>query len=1315
MYRLILSAAVITAAAAPAEATQLVSGDLTQIHYNDDGMWNWHDGVDAGFQMFTENPNNGNDQWVDVSWPVTPWQVVAVEFNDGVQNRVFTGDASVPVADWVTITEQNLSTATRNSSQYIWQLNDVQIEKYEVWDEAAQIVLVHFRVHNDGNRAITNFQLMHAVDPDQDVDLFGAAAITEITDSRDLVANGRNDYAESVGDESGIAFAYAACDDGTQRVGHTNFSKDADSALLDDNGTLNDHTLHWVQELNSIAAGDTATFSFLVVWDETPSVARSRYVTNRATLCKAPDQDDDGFSGPQFGGEDCDDNNPNRNPGALDVAGNGVDEDCSGADAVNSDPDGDGLTTAEETALGTSPNDADSDDDGLEDGEEVDSRGTDPLDDDTDGDGLNDGAEVLVHRTDPNDDDSDNDGLDDGPEVNRHGTDPNEDDSDNDGLKDGAEVNTHATNPLRRDTDADGLEDKAEIEDIGSDPTKPDTDNDGVNDGEEVDTWETDPTEPDTDDDGLRDGEEIDTFDTDPLLRDSDGDGLTDGDEVDVHDTDPTLADTDGDGLGDGKEVTDTLTLPNDADTDDDGLEDGAEVNQHDTDPNRRDTDDDGLRDGQEIQIGSRPKQKDTDKDGILDGADGLRDDDGDGIANVLDPRLADLVPTGGTAGCSNTGVSPTVWLGLLALGLVRRGRRVAPVAAAAALPAVAVAQDAPSPTLNLQRFQPVGLSHGFATTYTARQLPGMRFGADLTLGYAFRPFQMSRLNEDGSLSRESALVEHLASGQLGLAMGFTNWFELRVAMPVVQITSGDDTSLADVNAATGFGVGDLTTEFRFRPLGEDKGVGIAIDPFVSFPTGNKGALLSDGVVTLGGRAAISGQVSVIHLAAHVGYKARFGGSTLLDRVAIDDEVSYGAGVGLYALPDTLRLNAEIVGGAVVGDARAIITQTGTTSALHLPTEALGSIWYRHPSGFALLVGGGAGLTPAPGVPAARAFLTVGYAPAGEPDADDDQIVNRLDNCKFDAEDRDGFEDENGCPDPDNDGDGIRDVKDECDDDKEDFDGFEDADGCPDPDNDGDRIFDLEDQCDDEPEDMDRFQDKDGCPDIDNDVDGLLDVHDSCPDQAEDVDGDQDEDGCPESDRDKDGDGNPDHVDECPTEPEDKDGFKDEDGCPDPDNDVDGILDPVDLCPNEPEVFNGNRDDDGCPDDTMAILQGDRIIILDKVFFFTGEDTIMPKSYPVLDAVLSTLTQNPQVKKVRIEGHTDSDGSDTYNEALSQRRATSVMNYLVQRGIEPGRLEPVGYGEARPITTNRTPEGREENRRVEFIVIDPSSSTGDQP
>ena len=300
----------------------------------------------------------------------------------------------------------------------------------------------------------------------------------------------------------------------------------------------------------------------------------------------------------------------------------------------------------------------------------------------------------------------------------------------------------------------------------------------------------------------------------------------------------------------------------------------------------------------------------------------------------------------------------------------------------------------------------------------------------------------------------------------------------------------------------------------------------------------------------------------------------------------IGPQLVWGAGAA-FAVTDRFNLVAEAYG------------RTGMTS-FHIdesPIEALGGLRVGITRSMAVVAGAGAGLDRAIGAPNARVFVSLGYAPDVR-DSDGDGIENARDKCPLVPEDKDGFQDEDGCPDEDNDGDHRPDAEDKCPNIAEDIDGFEDDDGCPDLDNDKDGIPDLADKCPNDPEDGKGPLPKDGCPadKHDSDGDGLSDAIDECPTAEEDQDGFEDGDGCP--DLDNDGDGIPDAQDKCPLYPEDKDGFEDDDGCPDLDNDHDGIPDAQDTCPNEPETVNGVKDDDGCPDTggvVLVKLDGDRL------------------------------------------------------------------------------------------------------------------------
>ena len=188
---------------------------------------------------------------------------------------------------------------------------------------------------------------------------------------------------------------------------------------------------------------------------------------------------------------------------------------------------------------------------------------------------------------------------------------------------------------------------------------------------------------------------------------------------------------------------------------------------------------------------------------------------------------------------------------------------------------------------------------------------------------------------------------------------------------------------------------------------------------------------------------------------------------------------------------------------------------------------------------------------------------------------------------------------------------------------------------------------------------------------------------------------------------DRDEDGILDKDDDCPEEVEDLDAFQDEDGCPEADNDLDGILDEEDECPDLPEEEGG--DGDGCPSRTFVKIVGGEVQIFGKVQFKTGSAEIDSRSDPLLDQIAAALRANPQVRRLRIEGHTDDTGEESVNRRLSEQRAESVERALTGRGIDGDRLEPRGYGESRPAAPNATAAGRAKNRRVEFIIVESGS------
>jgi outer membrane protein OmpA-like peptidoglycan-associated protein len=248
----------------------------------------------------------------------------------------------------------------------------------------------------------------------------------------------------------------------------------------------------------------------------------------------------------------------------------------------------------------------------------------------------------------------------------------------------------------------------------------------------------------------------------------------------------------------------------------------------------------------------------------------------------------------------------------------------------------------------------------------------------------------------------------------------------------------------------------------------------------------------------------------------------------------------------------------------------------------------------------------------------------------------------------------------------------------------------------PPPDADKDGLVDSADACPDKPEDLNNFQDTDGCPDaaLDSDGDGVFDVSDTCTTDPEDKDDFQDADGCPEADND--GDGVLDADDACPlVKGPDK-------GCPLPDRDGDGVLDAADTCPDVP----GKAEFNGCAEAQRAVITEAGIEILEEVFFKLGDSVILEKSFPLLDNVATILNANPQLTKIRVEGHTDDRGPAKYNKKLSQKRAEAVVAYLVEKGrVDAARLSAVGFGPDQPRVLNaKTEADHAKNRRVQFRI-----------
>jgi outer membrane protein OmpA-like peptidoglycan-associated protein len=1052
--------------------------------------------------------------------------------------------------------------------------------------------------------------------------------------------------------------------------------------------------------------------------------------------------------------------------GLEDANGNGaVDEGESdpndAEEAVGpQDVDGDGLPDEREALLGSSPEDGDTDDDGVLDGAEPNG----PFD--TDGDGL---AAVL-------DPDSDNDGLADGTELGITDAGPDTDvdagrfvadadpatttwatvwDSDGSGVSDGGE-----------DTDKDGAQGEEETDPndamddgMGCD----DTDTDGLCNAEE-EWFGLDPFDLDSDDDGLFDGDEHNwNFDTDGdglpsvLDPDSDGDGLFDGTEmgVDVA-TGPGETEYQGETVALlGTDVTagffakdedpETTTFMLVADTDRGGFLDGAEdlngngrVDEFETDPNDpaddlpvdEDYDGDGLSNGLEKEIGTDPYDVDSDGDTIPDpvevGEDTANplDTDGDGTIDALDTDSDDdTIPDAVEAGDDDLETDPVdsdgdglpdyrdtdsdddglsdeeevTWYltdptksdtdgggagDFLEVtdhhsdpndptddfrGWFEEGARVQGGgcgAAGGAMPgalALALLLVAGLLVVRFRRGLPVVLALAWLAwpgTVQAQYQPDPVYHPDaFKTGVAANSYRLVPDEGIFSVHHGKALEHFEFRGGVALHYAYN---------PLAVVVDGEVSRQlvgqrfeSHLQAAFGFlGFLEVGVQAPFVLYQQGEFPGMKLGSVDAFGIGNISAFAK-----LEGLSAQKYPVGVavvlpVFAPAVSGHYAGFDGWGLAPTLAVSanpvEPLWLSLNVGYLLQPETTILN-------IVDDDKITAGLGATwqvTKELEAGLELTGATRAGAPfaDGEELQAEVDAGVKYRIG-----SFRIIAGAGKGVADGFSTPVFRVFGGVEYAWK-----------PNPDRDGDGIPNLRDDCPDEAEDADGFKDSDGCPDFDNDNDRNPDKTDQCPNEAEDFDNFRDEDGCPDPDNDGDGIKDPDDQCPLKAEDL-----------------------------------DKFQDEDGCPDPDNDNDGIPDTKDKCPNEPETLNDYQDEDGCPDKKLAEFQKEarRIQILDRVHFKFMSAEIQPASFEMLDQVAQILKDNPQVRFVQVEGHTDRTGEDKFNMGLSLDRAQAVVDHLVQKGVEKDRLRAKGYGSTRPVDYRSGPEANLNNRRVEFNIL----------
>ena len=635
---------------------------------------------------------------------------------------------------------------------------------------------------------------------------------------------------------------------------------------------------------------------------------------------------------------------------------------------------------------------------------------------------------------------------------------------------------------------------------------------------------------------------------------------------------------------------------------------------------------------------------------------------------------------------------------------------------------------------LDCERFKPALDGQGVILTEGGQGDLSGELNVGVYFHYSHNPLVITR---DGDILY--SLVSDRVAGDFYVSMGMLDWLTLGVAVPAVFYQEGDmyDSTTGAKSGLTSGALGDIRVVPKFTILREKTfGVSLAVTVPFSLPSGDDVAFSGSSSVTLSPTIAASKHLidDRLLLAVNLGFWISADEAEYRDLEA-DQEMFYRVGAGYKFVDDWWALG-ELSGGAR-------LKTMFENQPRETPMEWLLGVRYDAPYDLHFTLGGAVGSLPGWGTPNFRAFLGVLWAPRDR-DRDGDGIVDKEDRCP----DEPGPRDNGGCPWGDRDKDGLKDNEDKCPDEAgppenggcpwgdADNDGLLDNvdrcpkeagpkenHGCPWGDKDGDGIPDNVDKCPDEPgpkenggcpwgdKDGDGIKDNEdkcpevagpaengGCPFNDEDQDGVKDADDKCPKDA----GPPENDGCPWGDTD--GDGVKDNLDKCPKEQ----GPKENNGCPWGDKDGDGIKDDEDKCPDQPGPPDSAQGK-GCPR-KFKLVKIDRekkvIEIKQKIHFATARSRIMPDSFGLMNQVAQAIRESTDIKKVRIEGHTDSRGSDAYNQKLSEQRANAVMQYLLKKGVPAERLEAVGRGESKPLAPNSTAKGREANRRVEFIILE---------
>lgn len=558
-----------------------------------------------------------------------------------------------------------------------------------------------------------------------------------------------------------------------------------------------------------------------------------------------------------------------------------------------------------------------------------------------------------------------------------------------------------------------------------------------------------------------------------------------------------------------------------------------------------------------------------------------------------------------------------------------------------------------------------------------------LSWDAGLFLNFSSNNLVVYRISDN---QRLGSLIETRLGGSLFGTIGLLGWLEAGLEVPLIfsqtRPTSIPGAAVGELAPLAG-GLGDLRVQPKVRFFSqEDVGFDLGLMPSITLPTGGQRSYRGEPTVTFQPELLASRTFGQFRAAVNVGGVIR--GKVAFADDIVGSDLTARLGVGY-------RFQDDRGNGLPLEVDASLYTFTGVTADIYTLSQRGMELRlmaaYTFGDHVQVFAGAGVGVLSGWATPDARGWLGVRYGnwddKKGPKDGDKDGVIDEQDACVEVA----GLAENKGCPDTDKDGDGFVDRLDKCPTER----GIELLKGCPDRDQDQDGIVDRLDKCPSKA----GVKELEGCADADQDGDGIVDRLDQCPKEKEDVDTFKDDDGCP--DLDNDDDGVTDTADACPLVK----GVVENRGCPDTDKDEDTVVDRLDNCPEE----KGEPAFQGCKTKQFVVITKEKLEILAPVFFKVGSDVIEARSFAMLDNVAKVVNAHAEVKKVRVEGHTDNVGDPAKNLDLSQRRAASVKKYLVEKGkVADERLEAKGFGDQQPVADNATPAGREKNRRVVFSI-----------